>query len=130
MVTMTLDDSGVVLIVERNSDKRHTAQSTEADVAAFRSLTNGQVLPVIWDVREMKRPLPGAWDPLIHELPDLVAALAMLVDDRSRLIVGAYPAAMNSLLVPARQFEDLKKARDWLGQFVPSDFSLSDVTAE
>jgi hypothetical protein len=130
MVTMTLDDSGVVLVVEHNPDERHTAQSMESDVAAFRSLTNGQVLPAIWDVRKMKRPSPEAWQALMHELPDVLAALAMLVDGKSRVIAGAFPAAMNSFLFPARVFEDPEKARDWLDQFVPRDFSLAHLTAD
>ncbi len=127
MVRMTLDETGVVVVVETNPDERHTAESMEADVDAYRTITDGQVLPVIWDVRQMGRPTPQGWRALIEQLPGVLASLAWLVDAESLAITGAFPEVIGSFLFPTRVFEDVESAREWSEQFVPEDLSLSHL---
>lgn len=128
MVEMNLDQSGVVRVTEHNPEARHTAETMDADLEAFRTLTNGQALPAIWDVRRMSRPTPVGWQALMEQLPEVLPALALVVDDESRLIAGAFPEALNAFMLPTRVFEDLTSAQQWAEQFVPEDFTLDDPT--
>jgi hypothetical protein len=129
MVEMTLHPDGVVVVVETNPGVRHTAESMHDDVVAFRELTDNRVLPALWDVRAMDRPTPDAWREFINDISGVLSALAILVDDRTRQITGAYQWAMDSFLFPSGFFEDESSAYDWLLQFVPPRFSL-DVSGE
>ena len=126
MVEMHLDESGVVLVVEKRPTLRHDAETMTNDVVAFRALTGGEMLPVVWDVRQMDRPTADGWQALVKELPDAVAALAVLVDEKSRLIAGSFPDVMNSFLFPSRIFEDLDAAHEWAKRFVPAHFATGD----
>ena len=127
MVEMHLDQCGVVLVVEKRPTLRHDADSMRADVAAFRTLTGGEMLPVVWDVRQMDRPTADGWQALVNELPDAVAAMAVLVDAESRPIAGSFPEVMNSFLFPSRVFEDLKEAFEWAERFVPAHYESNDA---
>jgi hypothetical protein len=122
MVEMTLGPDGVVVVVETNPDVRHTADSMKADVDAFRELTQGVPLPVLWDVRSMSRPTPDAWREFLEDVAGALTALAMIVDEGSRNVTGSFSWAMNSFLFPAQVFESYAEALDWLRQFVPPGF--------
>lgn len=124
MVEMTLFPDGVVVVVEKEQDLRHTAESMTADVAAYRELTQNQTLPVLWDVRAMGRPTPEGWRAFLSEVPEALSALALLVDDESRRIAGAFPEVMDAFLFPSQVFLDRDEAYQWLLQHVPPDFVL------
>jgi hypothetical protein len=127
MVRMTLVDSGVVIVVETQPERRHTAQSMADDVVAFQRLTGNQKLPVLWDVRRMGRPTPEGWRELVSRLPDVVAAMAFLVDQESRTVPLTFPQVMNATLFPSRVFVDVDEAMAWAEQFVPDDFSSAHL---
>ena len=127
---MALDHTGVVVVVETNPEMRHTGQTMQADVEAYEKLTAGQTLPVVWDVRQMSRPTADGWRELMSRLPDILAALALVVDPDSRAITGAFPAAMNAFMFPSRVFEDVATASEWARQFVPGDFSMAHLEAD
>ena len=130
MVEMTLHSTGVVVVVETNPGARHTAESMETDVAAFRDLTGDQALPAVWDVRRMSRPTAEGWSALVRQIPDVLTALALVVDVETAAIAGAFPAAINSFLFPARVFEDVTEAIEWAEEFVPADLELPDHGAD
>jgi hypothetical protein len=124
MVEMTLRPDGVVVVVEKNPEVRHTSQSMKNDVVVFRELVSDQVLPVLWDVRAMDRPTPEAWKQFLEDISGVLSALALVVDTDSRQVTGAFPWAINSFMFPTRIFESKEEALEWLPQFVPPDFSL------
>lgn len=114
MVSMRLHRSGVVLVVENKPEVRHTAETMKADVDAFKQLTDGQVLPVVWDIRKMGRPTPEGWLAFMEQIPDVLAALALVVDAGTRNLAGAFPLAMSSFHFPSRVFDDMASAYEWV----------------
>ncbi|MDJ0498115.1 MAG: hypothetical protein QNJ89_09810 [Acidimicrobiia bacterium] len=114
----TLRDDGIV--VGRDVDTpihRDTAMVTES-MDALAELTGGKLSPGLWDPRALTRVYPEGWVVLIQRLPDLLSALAILVNDELESLLGAFPGLMDSMLFPVRMFRDETEALDWLAQFL------------
>ena len=114
----TLRDDGIVVGRDVNpSIHRDTAIVTES-MDTLAGLLGGEPRPALWDPRVLTRVYPEGWVVLIHRLPDLVTALAILVDDELEALLGAFPGLMGSMLFPVRMFREESAAFGWLAQFV------------
>lgn len=114
----TLTDDGIVVGRAINPDTPRTSQNTLEALTELERFIGGKPLPGLWDPRVVDRFPAEAWRTMISRLDRSVVALAILVDDRTAAAVGAFSAAMDSLLLPVKLFTDEGEALRWLGQFI------------
>lgn len=125
MATMTLDRSGVAVVVEKPVT-RHDNATVDTDLTTFQAFTGGQRVAVVWDVRHMQRPRPQGLAGFLNRIPAVASGVAVLVDEDSRSVV-AIPPVMSSLHFPMRVFDDYDEAHEWVKQFVPADLSVDHL---
>lgn len=114
----TLRDDGIVVGRDVNSAiHRDTAIVTES-MDTLAELLGGEPCPALWDPRALTRVYPEGWVVLIHRLPDLVTALAIVINDELEALLGTFPGLMDSMLFPVRMFRAESEALDWLAQFL------------
>lgn len=114
----TLRDDGIVFGIDINPDIPRTSPNVGAAFDALERLVDGKPRPGLWDPRPAKSFPPGAWKTLIRRLADSITAFAIVADERVQQSLGAFPSAMDSLLIPVRVFRDEAAAIEWLQQFV------------
>jgi hypothetical protein len=114
----TLRDDGVIVGVGIKPDLPRDRAIMARNLDTLAVVTAGTPRPVLWDPRAVPHIQPGAWAEIIDRVTDLVVAVAILVDDETEQMLGAYPRAMNSLLFPIRTFRSEEPALTWLETFV------------
>ncbi|MCP4307055.1 MAG: hypothetical protein GY926_08700 [bacterium] len=81
-------------------------------------LAGSERRPVLWIPTGILPLPPDAWQTIVARVERIVSALAIVVDPEDEPLLGAFPASIDSLLIPARVFNDRADAREWLLQFV------------
>lgn len=114
----TLRDDGIVVGIAINPEVPRTAGNVAASLDELEQLLDGDVRPGLWDARPAIGFPPAAWNTLIRRLLSSISALAIIADERVREAIGAFPSAMDALLIPVRVFDDEAAAIAWLQQFV------------
>ena len=61
------------------------------------------------------------WQVFVDRVDKVIGALAILGDDRVEKALGAFPAVMDSMLIPVRLFHNEAEAIEWLRQFLDKD---------
>ena len=116
---LTLRDDGILAARAINGDIPRTTDPVRRMYVEMAELIENQPRPVLWDPRAIRTIRPDGWLAIIDRLQDLFTALAILVDNEAtRAVLGSYPQAFATLLIPARVFEDEDEALGWLVQFV------------
>ena len=116
---LTLRDDGILVVRSINADTPRTTDPVRRMYGELAELIESQPCPILWDPRAIRTIRPDGWLAIIDRLQDLFVAIAILVDnDATRAVMGSYPHAFATLLIPARVFEDEDEAMEWLGQFV------------
>ena len=95
-----------------------TAEDVAESFDRLDQLIGGVRRPGLWDPRDISSFPAGAWRMLIARLEKSFVALAILIDESMEPALGAFPAAIDSLLIPVRIFHDEDEATQWLQQFV------------
>ena len=113
-----LRDDGIVIGRDINTDVYRTEAVTKATLDVLAELSGPEKRPALWDPRAFDRMHPEGWLVLIERLPDLINALAILVDDAVLPFLGTFPEHMDSLLFPVRLFRDEEEAIEWLRGFL------------
>lgn len=113
----TLRDDGIVIAVDLNPELVRTHMNVAATFDALEQLIEGKPRPSLWVPRPVKAYPPEAWSVLIRRLDTSVSALAIVADEGARQAIGIFPAAIGSLLVPTRVFDNETDAVEWLQQF-------------
>lgn len=114
-------DDGIVLGVGVNPEIPRTAESVSAAFDMLYQLVGGKPRPDLCDPRPAHAFPPEAWRTLISRLPESISAFGIVADERVRQGVGAFPDAMNALLIPVRVFDNETDATEWLVQFVEAE---------
>ena len=114
---LTLRDDGILVVRSINADLPRTAQHVEEMYVALGRLIEGKRCPVLWDPRPTRSIRPDGWVAIIEGLEGLFTAIAIVIDEQAADLLGGYPEAWNSLLMPVRRFRDEDEALSWLQQF-------------
>lgn len=110
-------DNGIVVGRDINPETPRTAQNIADSFDRLAALTQGKRLPGLWDARAVPEFSLNLWLVFVTRIEEVAAALAILVNTEAESAFGAFPAAMDSMLIPVRLFREEDKAIDWLGQF-------------
>jgi len=124
--TVFVDDHGLLNIV--SNGKHSTADSARETFTAARSLIERPV-PTLFDARLWPRPGSGFWVTFIDLLPSTVSAGAILISPGSRDVLGAFPDAVNRLMVPFEVFDSREAATAFLMQFAPDPSEPGEAPA-
>lgn len=114
--TVFVDDHGWLNIV--SNGKQSTAETVRETFAAARSLLD-RPAPTLFDARLWPKAGSGFWVTFIDLLPSAVSAGAILISPDARAGLGAFPEAVNRLMVPFEVFDDHEAASAFLMQFTP-----------
>lgn len=116
-MVLTRRDDGIIVSRERNFHLPRNVEHVSAAVAATAELAGREPCAALWDTRGFPRPEPQSWRFFIDRSFELFKALAIVTDPESIALLGAFPMAMDALLVPVRVFTDEAEALDWIGTF-------------
>ena len=112
-----LTDDGIVVGRAVNPHVPRTAQNVSDALDQLEHLIGGEPRPGLWDPRAVDRFPPEAWRAMITRLDGSLVALAILIDERGADAFGAFPDAIDALMMPVRVFRDETEAMTWLRQF-------------
>jgi hypothetical protein len=117
----TVRDDGIWVGREINLDVPRTPEIVGASLDRLREETGGQRVPGMWDARHVPEFSPAVWTAFLARIEDVVVALAILTAPGVVESLGAFPAAIDSLILPVRLFESEDEAVAWLQAFVDRD---------
>lgn len=117
LIVLTREDDGVIVGRERNFDIPRTVDRVAEAVEVTWPLAGCQPCAAIWDMRGSPRAKPESWQLVIRRVPEIFRALAIIVDEDAKRALGAFPMAIDSLLIPVRMFVDVDEARNWIAPF-------------
>ena len=112
-----LTDDGIVVGRAVNQHVPRTAQNVSDALDQLEHLIGSEPRPGLWDPRAVDRFPPEAWRAMITRLDGSLVALAILIDERGADAFGAFPDAIDALMMPVRVFRDETEAMTWLRQF-------------
>ena len=107
-------DDGIAFAVEKNPELKRTPEIVEEALSAARELVDGKPSLVVWDVRALRHFDPAGWRALLETIDDLVIAMAIVVNEESRHILGVFDSVLHSFYFPVRLFTDEEEAVSWL----------------
>lgn len=117
---LTLCDDGILEAQPLKTKQPRTGELLNETLDAIAGLTKGESHPVLWKATGTLPLRPGGWQAIVGRVERLVTAIAIVVTSEEEPLLGAFPATMDSLLVPVRVFTSEAEARAWLLQFVAS----------
>ena len=109
---------GLIIGRETNFHLPREPQVVQEAMKATWKLAGGEPCAALWDMRGSPRPSPESWRLFIHRLPEIFFALAILADEQAVSFLGAFPAAIDNLLVPVRVFGQEDEATQWIEGFL------------
>ena len=110
----TLYDDGVVVARAIHPEIPRTVDTASKSLDVLEELIEGRPRPILWDIRGAARLQPEAWQALIGRLETVATALAVMADEETPPLLGAFPEAIDSLLMPVGRFDDEEAALVWL----------------
>lgn len=111
-----VDDHGLLNVVANGI--RSTAETAREMFAAARSLID-QPTPTLFDFRLWPPARADFWATFIDLLPATVSAGSVLITHGGRAQLGAFPEAVNRLMVPFDVFTDEDEAKEFLLRYQP-----------
>ena len=117
----TIRDDGIVIGRDINPATPRTVQSLTESFDRLADALEGKRPPGLWDARSVPEFPLSVWQVFVNRVDKVIGVLAILVDDRVEDALGAFPAAMDSMLIPVRLFHREDEATQWLLQFVDED---------
>lgn len=121
LIILTREDDGLIVGRERNFDVPRTVDRVAEAVDVTWKLAGRRPCVAIWDMRGSPRPRPESWELFIRRIPGIFRALAIIVDEDAKRALGAFPMAIDSLLIPVRMFVDEDEARNWIAPLAKPD---------
>ena len=115
---IVLCDDGIIEAMPAVLEVRRGSELMTAGLDAISQLAGTQRRPVLWKPSGTLPLRPEGWQVIVARLEQTVSALAMVVDVEEEPLLGAFPTAIDSLLIPAQVFHDAVEAREWLLPFV------------
>jgi hypothetical protein len=91
-----------------------TAESVTESMAVLGELTGGNPRPILFDSRGWPSGDPASWVRFINSIESVCSAAAVIFDEESKPRMGAFPALLDSLMIPFRLFSDEDEAREFL----------------
>lgn len=117
-IQFTLRDDGIVVGLHVNPDLVRTKKNVSAAYDVLEQLVEGKPRPGLWNL-QLARAFPAeAWRTAIRRMDKSVSALAIVADETARQAMGAFPAAIDALLIPTRVVDNEAEAIEWLQQFL------------
>lgn len=114
-----LRDDGLLDVRAINPDVRRTAELIRDDVDTMVELVRGVPVPTLWQPIETAEKIPPeAFQTFIANMSRVVSALAIVVDRSTGRVLGGFPDAVGSLMLPVRTFSDESEALEWLESFL------------
>ena len=112
----TLRDDGILVADDLNPELPRTTAAVDETMDVLLELIEGKPRPVLWRLG-LDRSYPEGWAALIRRAPEATAALAIVVTEETRSVLGSFPATMDALLFPVRVFDNDTEAFEWLGNY-------------
>ena len=113
-----LRDDGIVVGRDINTHIERTSAVTNDTLDVLAELSGPGLRPALWDPRAFDKMYPEGWIVLVERLPEIVSALAILIDDAVEPFLGTFPQHMDALLFPVRLFREEDAAIAWLQGFL------------
>ncbi len=107
-----VDDEGIIHIVATGAAS--TADSTAETLGVVGELTAGGKAPILFDVRRWPSGDAAFWSLFVNTIESVCLAGAAVVDPQAAASLGAFPSAIDSMLVPFRVFSDDDEALAFL----------------
>ena len=117
---LTLCDDGILEAQPLKTKEPRTGELLDETLDAIAGLTQGRSSPVLWKATGTLPIRPAGWQAIVSRAERLVTAIAIVVTSEEEPLLGAFPATMDSLLIPVHVFTSEVEARAWLLQFVVS----------
>ncbi|MDJ0663138.1 MAG: hypothetical protein QNJ75_01175 [Acidimicrobiia bacterium] len=114
----TIRNDGIVVGRDINPETPRTTANIAESFDRLSAVTQGKRFPGLWDARLVPEFPFSVWQVFVDRIDKVVSALAILVDSEADRAFGAFPKAIDSMLIPVRVFQDEDEAIAWLGQFV------------
>jgi hypothetical protein len=118
-----MGDDGILRIVSNGTPS--TAATIGETATAVQRLVP-DVVPVLFDARDWPRPSSEVWMSIIDTAPTIANACAILIRPGGEAALGAFPAAVNRLMLPLEVFTDESEALAFLDQFVVPTGDVED----
>ena len=106
------DDEGIIHIVATGAPS--TADTAAESLGVLRELIAGGKAPIILDVRRWPSGDARFWSSLVNMIEGVCLAAAVVVDPQVPDRLGAFPSAIDSLLIPFRVFPNDDEALAFL----------------
>lgn len=111
------DDEGIVHFVA--TGVASTADSSAENMGVVKELTAGGKAPMLFDIRRWSSGDPGFWLQFVNTIESVCRAGAAVVDSDVVEKLGAFPASIDSMLMPFRVFSEEEKALAFLRTHLP-----------
>lgn len=115
---MTLFGDGIVEAQPLATDEPRTARVLSEALDALATVAGGRSRPVLWNPTGTWPLRPDGWQTIVNRAEQTISALAIVISPEDESLLGAFPQAMDSLLIPVRVFHIEAEARAWLIPFV------------
>ena len=114
-----LRDDGILDVRAINPEVRRSAELIRSDLQVMAEVTGGVPRPTLWQPVATREPIPpAAFQVFVSRMGDVGAALAVLVDDSTDTVLGGFPDAVGSLMLPVRTFRNEADATEWLTRYL------------
>ena len=124
-VRLVLGDDGIIETTPL--DPQRTPRILSEIALAIADIGRGGPRPMIWDPTGTLPLPPQGWHVIVNNIEAVVNALAIIVAEEDVHLLGSFPEAMDTFLVPVRVFNTKEEAREWLHQHVDSDLSTDEL---
>jgi hypothetical protein len=118
---LTLCDDGIIEAQPLRTEEPRTAELLTQALDAIERVAGGIRRPLLWDATGTLPLAPRGWQAIVDRIERLFTAMAIIVEDVEEPLLGAFPVAIDSLLIPVRVFPTKASGRDWLSQFANRD---------
>jgi hypothetical protein len=114
---IALCDDGVIEAQPLRTEQPRTAEVLTDALDAIERVAGGKRRPLLWNATGTLPLAPRGWQAIVDRIERLFVAMAIVVEDEEESMLGAFPVAIDSLLIPVRVFPTRAAGRDWVAQF-------------
>jgi hypothetical protein len=114
---LTLDDDGIMTARPVEVETPRTAEMVAEIMTGMSELAGSTPRPILYFPGNTSLQ-PRGWQMLIDRIEASAVAIAIVAADAARRRLGAFPAMVDSLMLPVRIFTEESDGRDWLATFV------------
>ena len=114
-----LRNDGILDVRAINPEVHRSPELIRTDLRVMADITGGLPRPTLWQPIATREPIPpAAFQVFVSGMVNVVSALAALVDDSTETILGGFPNAVGSLMLPVRTFRSEADALEWLARYL------------